>query len=61
MLFIEAGFDALHQEAQEDEEEWESMRDGFIVDEKFHECNVNDLCVAELRVALKANRKGAGI
>ena len=31
----------------------ESMRDGFIVDEKFREYSVDDLCVTQLRVAMK--------
>ena len=33
------------------------MEDGFMVDERFRDYSVDDLCVTQLRVALKAMEK----
>jgi SAM-dependent methyltransferase len=60
-LFKEVGFDVCHKEVQEDKEARESMGSGFVVDERFRDYRVDDLCVTGLRVALKENRKAAGI
>ena len=37
------------------------MENGFMVDKKFRDCEVDDLCVTQLRVALKACGKATGI
>ena len=58
-LFREAGFDVCHKKVQEDEEAKESMRKGFVVDEKFRDYSVDDLCTTGFRVALKAGEKEA--
>ena len=52
-LFKEIGFDICRKEVQEDKEALERMEDGFVVDEKFREYSVNDLCAISLRVAIK--------
>ena len=59
-LFEASGFDVCRKEVQEDKEARESMRSGFVVDEKFRDYSVDDLCVTRLRVALKEreNKKG---
>jgi SAM-dependent methyltransferase len=61
VLFEGLGFDVCRHETQEDEEALEIMRNGFMVDERFRGYSVDDLCVTGLRVALKENRKAAGI
>jgi len=60
-LFKEAGFDVCRKEIQEDKVAQESMRNGFVVDEGVRGYSVDDLCVTGLRVALKENRKAAGL
>ena len=60
-LFEETGFDVRRQEAVVDDGAQESMENGFMVDEKFHGYSVDDLCTTGFRVALKENRKAAGI
>ena len=60
-LFEEAGFDVCRKEAVADDEARESMGKSFMIDERFRGYGVDDLCVTGLRVALKANRNGAGI
>ncbi|MDF1594373.1 MAG: methyltransferase domain-containing protein [Desulfobacterales bacterium] len=60
-LFKEAGFDICRHEVQEDEDVRVSIRDGFMVDERFQDYSVDDLCTTGLRVALKKNGKPTGI
>ena len=60
-LFKEVGFDVCHKEVQEDKEARESMKSGFVVDERFRGYKVDDLCVTELRVTLKENSEAADI
>ena len=60
-LFKEAGFDVCRKEATVDDEARKNMEVGFIVDEKFQDYNVDDLCITGLRVALKKNGKATGI
>jgi len=59
VLFREAGFDVCRKEVQEDDDAKESMRKGFVVDEKFHGYSVDELCTTRFRVALKENKKAA--
>lgn len=33
------------------------MKNGFVLDEKFRDYSVDDLCVTQLKVALKAGGK----
>ena len=40
-----------------DDEARENMENGFMVDERFRDYSVDDLCVTGLKVALKAGRK----
>ena len=60
-LFEELGFDVCRKESVVDEEARKSMKKGFVVDEKFHGYSVEELCAIGFRVALKENRKAAGI
>ena len=60
-LFKESGFDVCRKEVQKDKKARESMRSGFVVDEKFRGYSVDDLCVTQLKVALRENRKVIGI
>jgi len=53
-LFKEAGFDVLRMETQVDKDALESMRDGFTVDGRFRAYGIDDLCVTQLKVAIKA-------
>ena len=53
-LFKEAGFDVLRMEILLDKDALESMRDGFMVDGRFRGYGIDDLCVIQLRVAIKA-------
>ena len=57
VLFKEAGFDVWRREAQDDEEGRESMRNGFVVDERFCGNGVDDLYFTQLKVALKVVEK----
>lgn len=52
-LFEESGFDVCRKEVQEDKKARESMRNGFVVDERFRDYSVDDLCSTQLKVALK--------
>ena len=61
VLFREAGFDVCRKELQEDDDAKESMKKRFVVDEKFCAYSVDELCTTGFRVALKENRKAAGI
>ena len=56
-MFEEAGFDVCRKEAVVDDEARENMENGFMVDERFRDYSVDDLCVTGLKVALKAGRK----
>ena len=60
-LFEELGFDACRRESVVDEEARKSMKKGFVVDEKFCAYSVDDLYTTGFRVALKENRKAAGL
>ncbi len=60
-LFKEAGFDMCRCENLVDDEARVSIRDGFMVDERFRNYSIDDLCVTRLKVALKENRKATGI
>jgi ubiquinone/menaquinone biosynthesis C-methylase UbiE len=60
-LFREIGFDICRKEFQEDKEARERIEDGFIVDEKFCEYSVDDLCVTGLKVAMKENGEATRI
>ena len=48
-------------DTEEDDEAKQSLMDGFVVNEKFRDYSVDDLCVRQFRVALKENRKATGI
>ena len=52
-LFEETGFDVCRKEAVVDDEARESMGKGFMIGERFRDYSVDDLCVTQLRVALK--------
>ena len=58
-LFEEMDFDICRKEVQKDKETRESMENGFMVDEKFHDYNVDELCVTGLKVAFKVGKKEA--
>ena len=58
VLFEELGFDICRKKVQEDEEAKESMRKGVVLDERFRDYSVDDLCITGLRVALRENRGG---
>jgi ubiquinone/menaquinone biosynthesis C-methylase UbiE len=60
-LFKRAGFDVCRKEVREDKEARESMENGFMVDERFRDYKVDDLCATGLRVALKENKKATGL
>lgn len=60
-LFKEAGFEVCRKEVQEDDEARESMRSGFIGDERFRDYSADDLCVTGIRVALKVGEKEARV
>ena len=60
-LFEETGFDVCRNEAVVDDEARESTGKGFMIDGRFRDYSVDDLCVTGLRVALKENKKAAGI
>ena len=60
-LFTEAGFDVCQCETKMDNEAQKSLKDGFMVNEKLQDHIVDDLCVTQVRVALKKSRKLAGI
>ena len=60
-LFRKAGFDVCRKEALIDDEARERLKDGFVVDEKFRGYGVDDLCVTQLRVALKKKGEATGI
>lgn len=53
-LFEELGFDVCRKEVQEDKKAQVSIRDGFVLDGRFRDYNVDDLCVTGLRVLAKA-------
>ena len=61
VLFKDSGFDVCRQEGQEDKEAREALRKGFVVDERFREYSVDELCVTQLRVAMRAVGKATGI
>ncbi len=44
----------LRMEILLDKDALESMRDGFMVDGRFRGYGIDDLCVIQLRVAIKA-------
>lgn len=50
-LFEESGFDVCRKEVQEDKKARRSMEDGFVIDERFRNYSVDDLCATGLRVA----------
>ena len=50
-------FDIWRKKAVINDEARKSMGNGFMVD-KFRDCEVDDLCVTGLMVALKAGGKG---
>jgi len=52
-LFREVGFDVCRKEFVVDDEAWESIGNGFMVDEMFRDYSVDDLCAIGFRVALK--------
>lgn len=54
-LFKRVGFDVCRIETQEDEEAVQDLKDGFVVNGKFRDKNIGDLCTTQLRVALKVN------
>jgi hypothetical protein len=56
-LFREVDFDVWRKKAVINDEARKSMGNGFMVD-KFRDCEVDDLCVTGLMVALKAGGKG---
>jgi SAM-dependent methyltransferase len=56
-LFRKAGFDVCRCENLVDDEARESMADGFSVNEEFQKYSVDDLCVTQLKVALRAGEK----
>lgn len=60
-LFKEAGFDVCRKEAMVNDEARESMEDGFMIDEKFCGYETDDLCVTQLKVALRAGEKEGDI
>ena len=60
-LFEEVDFNVWRKEVQEDKDAWESMRDGFRVDEKFGSYSMDDLCVTPFRIAAKIGRKNGGL
>jgi SAM-dependent methyltransferase len=60
-IFEGSGFDVCRKEVQEDKEARRSMENGFIIDERFRDSSVDDLCATGLRVALKENREAACI
>jgi len=47
------GFDVCRKEVQEDNTARRCMKDGFMIDERFRDYSVNDLCATQLKVALK--------
>ena len=49
-IFEDLGFDVCRQE---DRKAREAMRKELVVDERFRDYSVNDLCVTRFRVALK--------
>jgi len=55
-LFEESGFDVCCKEVQEDKKARRSMEDGFMIDEKFRDYSVDDLCTTGFRVALRVKR-----
>ena len=57
-MFEGLGFDVCRKEVQEDQEARESMRNGFVVDERFRDYSVDDLCATGFRVALGVEGKG---
>ena len=54
-LFKRVGFDVCRVETQEDEEAGQNLKDGFVVDGKFRDKSISDLCTTQLRVVLKVN------
>ncbi len=52
-LFKEEGFDICRKEVVVDREAHKSIENGFMLNEKFRNYSVDDLCVTGLRVALK--------
>jgi len=56
-LFKEAGVDICRHETQEDEDTRVSIRNGFMVDERYCSYSIDDLCVTGLRAALRAGEK----
>lgn len=53
-LFRESGFNVCHKEALIDDEAQEIMENEFMVDGRFRGYGIDDLCVIQLRVAIKA-------
>ena len=60
-LFEGLGFDVCRKEVREDKKARRNMEDGFMIDERFRDYNVDDLCVTGFRVALKENKKAADV
>lgn len=50
-LFEESGFDVCRKEVREDKKARRSMENGFIINERFRDYSVDDLCATGLRVA----------
>jgi len=59
-LFKRVGFDVYRVETQEDEGTIQYLKDRFVVNGKFRDKSVSDLCVTQLKVALKVrgNKEG---
>ncbi|MBW1673989.1 MAG: hypothetical protein JRJ45_10175, partial [Deltaproteobacteria bacterium] len=60
-LFKEIGFDVCRKDASVDYEARESMKHGFMIVEKFCGYSVDNLCGTQLKVALSAEGRNAGI
>jgi len=56
-LFKRVGFDVYRVETQEDEESIQNLKDGFVVNGKFRDKSVSDLCATQLKVALNTVAK----
>jgi len=59
-LFEESGSDVCRKEVREDKKARKSMENGFVIDEKFRDYSVDDLCATQLKVALKVRGKKEG-
>ena len=60
-LFEESGFYVCRYENPVDDEAQVSIKDGFIVNERFRGYSIDDLCVTQIRVAAKIGRKNGGL